>query len=54
MKNYCQIFDAYYDEEEWLETRCSDLDCEFCADRPEEHSEDCKCDRQYLTMADGV
>jgi len=30
-------YDAYYDDEtnEWIEPKCSNSDCEFCADRPD-------------------
>lgn len=34
---YSQLYDAIYDDIElvWLEKKCSDPECEFCADRPE-------------------
>ena len=36
------MYDAYYDENgEWLEKACGDPKCEFCANRPEKHSETC-------------
>lgn len=34
---YSHKYDSYYnpDTGEWLEQKCSDPDCEFCADRPD-------------------
>lgn len=42
MKQYSEKFDAYYDDEtdEWLESKCDDLTCEYCAARPEKPSEE--------------
>jgi len=33
---YCERFDMYYDiwTGEYLESKCSDPDCEFCSKRP--------------------
>ena len=43
-KKYCDKYDAYYDQEnEWLETTCRDSNCEFCAERPKKHPEECEC-----------
>lgn len=37
MKQYSEKFDAYYDDEtgEWLESKCDDPNCEYCANRPD-------------------
>lgn len=37
MKQYSEKFDAYYDDEtgEWLEKKCSDPNCDYCAARPD-------------------
>lgn len=34
---YSQRYDAKYDDEKliWLESKCVDPECEYCADRPE-------------------
>jgi hypothetical protein len=42
----CRKYDAWYDTvtQEWLEGRCGDPECEFCANRPVTHPEDCTCD----------
>ena len=34
---YSERYDAFYDTKEnvWLDDKCSDPECEFCADRPE-------------------
>ena len=36
----CEKHDSHYDEKEdvWLENKCSDFRCQFCADRPEKPS----------------
>ena len=36
-KRYSQLYDAIYDDVtlEWLERKCEDPECEFCAERPE-------------------
>lgn len=40
-KKLCTKHDAYYCEscDAWLETKCTDPDCEFCYTRPERPSE---------------
>lgn len=42
---YCARYDAYYDSRSgnWLEKRCSDLNCCFCADRPKSHNVKHRC-----------
>ena len=37
MKQYSEMYDAYYDDEtgEWLEDKCKDENCEYCTGRPE-------------------
>lgn len=37
MKRYNERFDAYYDSttKEWLEPKCSDEDCDYCYNRPD-------------------
>lgn len=39
-RGYSREYDAYYNLEtgEWLEGKCRDPDCEFCAKRPEKYS----------------
>ena len=36
-KEYSEQYDAYYDAEtnQWLESKCDDPYCDYCADRPE-------------------
>ena len=38
---YNAQFDAYYCElcNEWLERKCNDPECEYCAERPEKPSQ---------------
>jgi hypothetical protein len=33
---YSKEYDAYYNQatNEWIDTRCNDLTCEFCTTRP--------------------
>ena len=35
-RGYSEKYDAYYNKKtmEWLEERCTDPECEFCAYRP--------------------
>lgn len=35
-KRYSEEYDAYYDAQtgEWLESKCDDPNCQFCANRP--------------------
>jgi len=37
VKKWSKKYDAYYDPDtlEWLEKKCSDKDCEYCAARPD-------------------
>lgn len=37
MIKYSEQWDAYYDDEtnEWLESKCDDPTCEYCANRPD-------------------
>lgn len=46
---YCDKYDAHYvaDTGEWTEISCSDLFCEFCEKRPEEHSNECQCQEMW-------
>ena len=32
-------WDAYYDPntDEWFENKCSDMSCDYCANRPDKH-----------------
>ena len=44
MNNYkdavrCPKHDAYYRDNSWLESKCSDKTCDFCKDRPEKPSD---------------
>ena len=41
-KQYSEKYDAYYDEEtgEWLEKKCSDPACEYCANRPDKATDE--------------
>lgn len=40
-KQYSTRYDVYYDKEKdvWLETKCSDKKCTYCAERPKKPSD---------------
>ena len=42
---YCSVHDAQYKIKTgaWLEKGCSNPECEFCGNKPEKHSKECKC-----------
>lgn len=50
MKRYNERFDAYYDDETrtWLESKCDDLECEYCTERPDHPPPFERGDRVYV------
>jgi len=42
---YCEKYDVWVDENDnFLEKRCSDPNCEYCGKRPNKHPDDCQFD----------
>jgi hypothetical protein len=58
MKKYCYIFDAYYREDKWLESKCCEGpndDCMFnCWERPDipcvncKYKQECKSEEEFF------
>ena len=47
-KIYCSKHDSYYDENgEWLEKKCDDSWCTYCAHRWKKHLDSCECLRTH-------
>ena len=42
-KKKCHRWDAFFDPTNgsWLESTCGDITCEYCADRPGKHPDNC-------------
>lgn len=40
-KYYSERYDAFFNSEtdQWLDSQCDDLECEYCKDRPEKPSQ---------------